>query len=137
MYLAEPLSTAAREVVNEYQQPILVNELQELEFRNGLRQKVLRREITASELACALRIFEDDVIEGKVQPKAVVWRQVYREAERLSRRLSLQQICRSFDLLHVAVAVLSDVKRFATFDVPQAKLARAAGLRPVEFPGSQ
>src|SRR5439155_9785707 len=57
--------------------------------------------------------------------------------ERLSRRLSLQQICRSFDLLHVAVAVLSEVKRFATFDVPQAKLARAAGLRPVEFLGGQ
>ena len=60
---------------------------------------------------------------------------VYRQAEDVSRRFSMRQVCRSFDLLHVAVAVVSEVGRFATADREQAKLAHAAGLRVVDFSG--
>jgi len=131
LYLPEPLSAAARGVVEQYGQPLLLNELQELEFKNSLRQKVSRGEITQSELARSVRVFEDDCVRRKIQRKPVAWAEVYREAEHLSGRFSTRQVCRSFDLLHVAIAVVSEVKRFVTFDADQAKLARAAGLKPV------
>jgi predicted nucleic acid-binding protein len=135
LYLPEPLSPAARTLVEEYAQPIPLNELQELEVKNGLRQKVLRGEITEAELARALRVFDDDVVQKKLQTKKVAWRLIYRKAQDISRRLSVKQVCRSFDLLHVAVSVVSNVKRFATFDVDQSKLALSAGLNPIEFSG--
>ncbi len=133
LYLTEPLSLSVRVFVEEQDQPLLVNELQELEFKNALRQKVLRKEITESELARSLRVFEDDCVTAKIQRKLVAWQTVYVQAETLSRRFSARQVCRSFDLLHVAIAVASKIKRFATLDVGQAKLARASGLTPVEF----
>jgi len=86
-----------------------------------------------SELARSLRVFEDDCVAGKIQRKPVSWQVVYPRAETLSRKFAVKQICRAFDLLHVAIAVASQVKHFATLDAEQFKLARVAGLKPVEF----
>ena len=133
LYCPEPLSHRVRTFVDQKDQPILVNELQELEFRNALRQKVLRREITTSDLARSLRLFDDDCVTNKIQYKPLPWLAVYAQAEGISRVHSPKQVCRSFDLLHVAIAVASKVGLFATFDAGQAKLARAAALRPIEF----
>ena len=110
-----------------------MNELQELEIRNGIRQKVLRADITESEAIAGLRLLDDDCIAETVVRKPVEWAAVYLRAEQLSRRFSMRQICRSFDLLHVAIAVVSDVGRFATADSEQAKLARDAGLKVIDF----
>lgn len=41
---------------------------------------------------------------------------------------------RSFDLIHVAVAAISGLRDFATLDVGQAGLARAAGLTVIQLP---
>lgn len=133
LYLTEPLSGQIRAFVEKQNQPVLVNQLQELEFRNGLRQKVLRKEITEQELARSLRVFDDDCIAEKVQRKQLVWSAVYAKAEAISRRRSVQQTCRSFDLLHVAIAVVSEVRHFATADGGQAELAHAVRLRVVHF----
>ena len=88
LYLPEASSARARAFVDQSAQPILVNELQEFEFRNSVRQKVVRREITEADLARCLRVFEDDGVLGKIQCKPVVWPAVYAEAEKLSRRLA-------------------------------------------------
>lgn len=133
LYFAEPLSGQIRTFVEKQNQPVLVNQLQELEFRNGLRQKVLRREVTEQQLAQSLRLFDDDAVAEKVQRKQLVWAAVYAQAEAISRRWSTQQVCRSFDLLHVAIAVASEVRQFATADGGQAELARTVGLRVVCF----
>ncbi len=134
LYLTEPLSPGARAFVQQQGQPILLNDLQELEFRNGLRQKVVRREISESDLARCLAIFQQDGVVGKLLRKEVAWGAVFAKAEILSRRLGTHQVCRSFDLLHVAISAASAVKQFATLDAEQAKVARAAGLSPVELP---
>jgi hypothetical protein len=132
--LPEPSSRSVRAFVEQRDQPVLLNELQELEFKNGLRQKVLRKEITEPELVRSLRVFEDDCVAERIQRKPVLWQAVYQRAETLSRRFSMKQICRSFDLMHVAIAVTSKVRHFATLDVEQAKMARVTGLKLVEFP---
>ena len=42
--------------------------------------------------------------------------------------------CRSFDLLHVAIAKASRLSDFATLDTDQGRLAAAAGLKVVDLP---
>jgi predicted nucleic acid-binding protein len=133
LYLTEPLSAQIRAFVEKQNRPVLLNQLQEVEFRNGLRQKVLRKEITEQELARSLRVFDDDCVAQKFQRKQLVWSAVYARAEAISRRWSVHRICRSFDLLHVAIAVVSEVRNFATADGGQAELARAVGMRVVQF----
>jgi hypothetical protein len=111
-----------------------LNDLQELEFKNGLRQKVLRQEISEGDLARCLRLFEDDCIPGKIQRKPVTWSRALERAEGISRRLAIQRVCRAFDLFHAAVAVLSKADRFATFDEEQAGIAAEMRLKLVRFP---
>ncbi len=135
LYIQEAGSAEVLALFADGKNPILLNELQELEIRNSIRQKVLRGEISASQAIAGLRLMDDDCIAGTVLRKAVEWDAVYGAAETLSRRHSIRQVCRAFDLLHVAIAAVSEVGRFATADGAQAKLARAAGLKVVNFSG--
>ena len=135
LYIQETGSAEVLALFADGKNPILLNELQELEIRNGIRQKVLRGEITESQSIAGLRLMDDDCIAGTVLLKAVEWDAVYRAAENVSRRHSIRQVCRAFDLLHVAIAVVSEVGRFATADGEQAKLARAAGSKLVDLSG--
>ena len=73
LYLPEPLSSQARSFVDRLAAPILVNELQEFEFKNRVRQKIVRHEITEPALARCLRVFEDDCVLEKLQRKSVIW----------------------------------------------------------------
>lgn len=134
LYVEEPASAGIRAFVLRHSPAVLLNELQELELRNGIRQKVMRKEITEATAARSLRLLDDDCVAEIVVRKPLVWAAVYAKAEALSRRLSARQICRAFDLLHVAIAVVSGVKRFATLDQKQAELADAVGLKLVERP---
>ena len=131
-YVTEPASADVRDFIQEQNVVILLNSLQELELKNGIRQKVLRQEITEGTATRSLRLLEDDFVAGLVASKPVTWAPVYARAEQLSRRFSPRQICRSFDLLHVAIAVVSKVRHFATFDERQSALARSAGLHVVQ-----
>ena len=134
LYLPEAASPRLRAFLGSHGQPLLVNSLQELEFRNAARQKVLRRDISATDLARCLAVFERDWVEGRIVRKTVAWEEVFPKAEAISRRLGLRQECRTFDLLHVAISAASGVRQFATLDSGQAEIARRAGLKPVEFP---
>ncbi len=133
LYVAEPAGAGVRQFLEEQDIAVLFNSLQELELKNGIRQKVLRREISEAIAAKSLRLLADDFVAGLVVSKPVTWAPVYARAEEISRRFSARQICRSFDLLHVAIAVVSQVSHFATFDQGQRILAQSAGLKLVEF----
>jgi hypothetical protein len=134
LHLTEWLSPGARAFVQQQGQPILLNELQEFEFKNGLRPKAVRREVRQTHLVPCRAVFQQDVVACKLLRKEVAWDPVIAKAENLSRRLGVRQVCRSFDLLHVAISAVSNVKQFATLDIEQAKVARGAGLKPVELP---
>jgi predicted nucleic acid-binding protein len=134
LYLPEPFSPKARALVEQYSRPLLLNALQELEFRNALRQKVLRKEAKESDVGRTLRLFDDDCLAGKIERKPLVWPRVFAAAEELSQRHATRQVCRAFDLLHITIAKISSVGTFATFDDDQGQLARAAGLKLAEFP---
>jgi len=133
LYIEEAASVEIRAFVLHYSVQVLLNELQELELKNAIRQKVLRQEIAQAVATQSLHLLDDDLVTETVMLKPVVWPAVYAAAEKLSRRLAIKRVCRSFDLLHVAIAVVSEVKLFATLDADQASVARAAKLRVVEL----
>ena len=131
LYVAEPHSEKVLDFVVALRRPILVNSLQDFEVRNSIRQKVVRGEIDEGMTAGCLRELDDDLIRGRIVRKPVVWEAVFERAEGLSQRVALRGQARAIDLLHVAVAAMSDVRRFATLDDLQARVAQAAGLEVV------
>jgi predicted nucleic acid-binding protein len=102
--------------------------LHHLELRNALRLRVFRREITPTQAGASLNAFLADGTAGVFAAVSPPLDDVLRESERLSALHSGNLGTRSLDILHVSHAVVLGVPGFLTFDVRQAKLAKAAGL---------
>ena len=134
LYLPEARTASLRAWLAARRSVVGINAWQELEFRNAARQKVMRGEANAGDLARTFRVFEDDCVQGRVVRRGVSWEVVFLEAERLSHKLATANPCRSFDLLHVAIAKVSRLTDFATLDLDQARLAVSAGLALVDLP---
>jgi predicted nucleic acid-binding protein len=102
--------------------------LHRLEFETALELGIFRELFTSEQCAAARRNFEADLAEKRLVETRVQWARVFRLAERLSKLHCRSTGVRSLDLLHVATALASKAKRFASFDIRQRKLADAAGL---------
>lgn len=109
--------------------PLPVTWLHQLEFRNALRLRVFRKEITPAERDASLNMLLADLAGGVLASASPSMTDITREAERLSAQHSERIGTRSLDILHVATAVVLGIPEFLTFDRRQAALARAAGLR--------
>lgn len=109
--------------------PVPFNRILELELRNAIRRKVLRREATASQVRGFLRQLESDIGQGILSWQAFDFERVFDRAERLGAQFTERLNTRSFDILHVATALELGCDRFHTFDRDQAILASAAGLK--------
>ena len=99
------------------------------ELRNGLRLRVFRREITVEQRKEAFRAIESDLEENILTHTPLPWTDTFREAETLAASHTETMGVRSFDLLHVGLALALGATDFLTFDARQAALAKAAGLR--------
>ena len=111
--------------------PLPVTWLHQLELRNALRLRVFRREITAAQRDAALNAWLADIAAGVLAAAAPALDGITREAERLSASHSERLGTRSLDILHVASALVLGLEEFHTFDLRQAALAKAAGLKVV------
>lgn len=103
--------------------------LHQLEFRNALRLRVFRKEITTSQRDASLNTMLADLAGGVLVAAAPSLGEVMTEAERLSAQHSEKLGTRSLDILHVASAVSLGLGVMLTFDARQTALARAAGLK--------
>jgi predicted nucleic acid-binding protein len=103
--------------------------LHQLELRNALRLRVFRKEITGVQKEASLNLFLADLAGGVLIGASPDLGDITREAERLSATYSEKLGVRSLDILHVAMALVLGVREFWTFDLRQAALAKAAGLR--------
>jgi predicted nucleic acid-binding protein len=110
-------------------EPLLWTWLHELEFRNAVRLRLFRREMELHEISAALNDQRADLEAGVYLAVTPVWSEVTRESERLSGIFTKTLGTRSLDVLHVSHAVVLGVKEFLTFDIRQATLAKAAGLK--------
>ena len=112
-------------------QPLPFTGLHRLEFRNALRLRVFRKEITPEQRELSIQAMLSDLaanVFGHAEPS---WPEVLMEAERLSAGHSENLGTRSLDILHVASALVLGAEQFVTFDTRQGVLAAAAGLRLV------
>jgi hypothetical protein len=116
--------------------PLPFTGLHRLEFRNALRLRVFRKEITAVQRELSIQALLSDLAAGVFAHADPRWADVLSEAERLSAGHSELIGTRSLDILHVAGALVLGSEQFVTFDTRQATLARAAGLRVPEMDGN-
>jgi len=113
--------------------PIAWTWLNELEFRNAMRLWVFRREIVDGEVAQVFDKMKIRTAQGIYRLAVPALSDVAREAERLSELYTAELGNRSLDILHVSHALVLGVKEFLTFDIRQAALAKAAGLKVPEL----
>ena len=113
--------------------PLPFTGLHRLEFRNALRLRVFRREITPDQRELALQAMLSDLAAGVCHYADPPWPEVLAEAERLSATHTEVVGTRNLDILHVASALVLGIPEFLTFDARQAALATAVGLRVPRF----
>lgn len=99
------------------------------ELRNAVRLRVFRKEITGEQRKEAFRMIEADLADQILVHTTIPWTDAFRQAERLAAAHTERLGVRSFDLLHVGLAITLGATEFLTFDARQAILAKAAGLK--------
>ncbi|MGH8139325.1 MAG: type II toxin-antitoxin system VapC family toxin [Steroidobacteraceae bacterium] len=129
LYLKEPESRAMAEWRKRIGDPLLVTHHGRVELINGIGLAAYRGMITDKIHDAAMAALADDFAQGRYKQGDVLWRATLKRAGDLSRKHTRSIGCRSLDILHVASALELQLKYFATFDVRQQQLARAAGLK--------
>jgi predicted nucleic acid-binding protein len=128
LYAPDANTGRALNQMEKQRKPICFSWLNQVEFRNALRLRVFRKEISSSERDRSLNLLLADLSAGIFENVELAQSNVLIETERLSARHSEKLGTRSLDILHVAMAVVLGCERFLSFDIRQVKLARAAGL---------
>ena len=129
LYAPDANTESAIKQMDKQRKPICFSWLNQVEFRNALRLRVFRKEISSSERDRSLNWLLADLSAGVFENVELSQSNVMIETERLSARHSEKLGTRSLDILHVAMAVVVGCERFLSFDARQCKLARAAGLK--------
>lgn len=109
--------------------PLPFTPLHRHELRNAIRLRVFRGEITADQRKEAFREVDADLADGILAHTTIPWTDAFRKAENLAAAHTESLGVRSFDLLHVGLALALDATELLTFDARQTALARAAGLK--------
>lgn len=129
LYAPDAHSVRAAACMARQSQPLPFTWLHRVEFRNALRLRVFRKEISAAERDIALNTLLTDMAAGIYRTAEPEMSSLTTEAERLSAQHSETLGTRSLDILHVASALVLGLPEFLTLDQRQAALAKAAGLR--------
>lgn len=128
LYAPDAHTEQACRLMDGQRAPIAFSWLNQVEFRNALRLRVFRKEITTDQRDHSLNGLLADLNTGVFENREPAHSNVLIETERLSARHSEKFGTRSLDVLHVAMALSLGSKRFLSFDNRQIKLAKAAGL---------
>ncbi|MFM8803292.1 MAG: type II toxin-antitoxin system VapC family toxin [Planctomycetia bacterium] len=108
--------------------PLLVTLLNECELANALRFAEWRGAIGTGQAAAFWAQFQEDQAAGRVVRHPCNLATVMDEAMHLSAAHTLVGGHRSFDIVHVAAAIVIKARHFHTFDHNQRRLAEAEGL---------
>lgn len=129
LYTPDAHTAKAAAAMKRQVEPLAFIWLHQLEFRNALRLRVFRKEITAKQRDASLNLLLADLAGNLFEHASPSLPEVMMEAERLSASHSEKIGTRSLDILHVAAALVLGVPTFFTFDKRQAALAKAVGLK--------
>jgi predicted nucleic acid-binding protein len=129
LYAADAHSGRAATRMKRQVLPLPFTWVHQIEFRNALRLRVFRGELTAAERDASLNAMLADLSAGVLAAASPSLPDVMTEAERLSATHSERLGTRSLDILHVAGAIVLGAAEILTFDARQIALARAGGLK--------
>lgn len=129
VYSPEPGSIKAFSVMQRLRDPLPFTPFHRHELRNGIRLRVFRKEISVEQRKAAIYEMDSDLHENILVHTPIPWTDTFRQAEDLAAAHTETLGVRSFDLLHVAIAIALGATEFLTFDARQATLAKAAGLK--------
>jgi predicted nucleic acid-binding protein len=134
-YLKQSNSPAAAAHAARMKERLHVTELLRYEFRQSLRFQVWRRAgkrregVAQADADAALKQLESDLTGGVAVLAPCNLVEVLRRADDLSHRHTITDGHRSFDILHVATALVLEAEELLTFDERQRELAEAEGLK--------
>jgi predicted nucleic acid-binding protein len=129
LYVNQTHSQSVRAHMATMKEPLRVGSLLRYETCNAIRRLAFRKLMPEQTAIAALAAFDADIDNGIVIIPTIPWEQVHAEAERLSNTHTPRQGNRSFDILHVATALVLGAKVFLSFDARQRALATAEGLK--------
>jgi len=121
-------SSKASGWIKAQQLPLTITSLGEYELGNALRFAEFRKGILPGEAALFWADFEADLAAGRICLERCNLAEVVSRAKSLSAKYTMQEGHRSFDILHVAAALVLKAECFLTFDDNQRKLAQVEGL---------
>lgn len=128
-----PEADSAKVVSLVQGKPICYTPLHELESANALQLKVFLKSATVAQVAAARALIEEDLKSGVLISVGGEWKDIFREAVKLSGLHSAAFGCRSLDVLHCAAAKVLGASEFVSTDARQKSLATAMGLNLVSF----
>lgn len=134
-YVRQSNSSLAAAHAAQMREPLQVSELLKYEFRQSLRFQVWRHAanrrdgFALADALAALHQFEADLVNGVAVRAACSLSDVLSRAEDISSRRTLAGGHRSFDVMHVATALVLNASEFLSFDERQRQLAVAEGLK--------
>jgi predicted nucleic acid-binding protein len=128
LYIRERNSSMAISMLGQFKS-LDLNQLQEHEIRNTFRTLEGRNLISSFQRAASEHELEADLIKKRLQRSHPDWAMAFKEAMNLSQLYTADTLARSLDVLHVAIAVISNADMFLTGDKRQCAVARKAGLQ--------
>ena len=129
LYGNDAHTASAVTCVRHRRAPLTLTVLNEYELGNAFRFAEFRRLLPAGQAAQYLADFAADTAGGVLVVSVCNLAAVLTEAKRLSARYTMTEGHRSFDILHVAAAVVLGANEFLSFDTNQKRLASAVGLK--------
>lgn len=110
-------------------EPLLFTPIHRHELRNAIRLRVFRGEITKEQRHLAFQVIESDLTDNILAHTPIPWTDTFQQSEDLAAAHTEKLGVRGFDLLHVGLARALKATEFLTYDLRQAALAKAAGLK--------
>ena len=129
LYLLDVHSAKAAAHLEGRNRPLAVSALLAFELEQALDLAMFRKKVAPAQGHKALSDWQADLASGAVEIVGTDWPKAFEEARRIARLRTVTEGYRSLDILHVAVALVSEAEEFLSFDEQQRKLAAAEGLK--------
>jgi predicted nucleic acid-binding protein len=129
LYLNEATTNAASAAMQTLREPLPLIPLGLLELRNALYLAVFRTQISQATREAAWRRVEADIKNGIYSEVVLSQSELHQKAADLAQKYSAAIGTRTFDLLHIAAAILLGATELLSFDIRQRQAAKQEGLR--------
>lgn len=134
LYIAEPGSEELQARCHLAEDLILCP-LQETELRNAILAAGGRGLLNQATMRKTLKNLESDLSAGCYKPHNPDWPLVWQHSNELAAAYTPKFLCRTLDILHVAIAKTTDCTCLITGDERQLALCEAINLKAERVPG--